>query len=75
MNSKKTMNRKEFFCAIDVSAAVLIVMNCLGCSKGSNLANGPSTPAPTGVDFTLDLTTSANSALTNTRSFRLNIKI
>ncbi|MES2063399.1 MAG: Rieske 2Fe-2S domain-containing protein [Bacteroidota bacterium] len=56
------MDRKEFFSAIGISAAALTVMGCLGCSKSSNSANGPSS-APTGVDFTLDLSASANSAL------------
>ncbi|MFA6247723.1 MAG: Rieske 2Fe-2S domain-containing protein [Mucilaginibacter sp.] len=62
MNSKKTMDRKEFFSAIGISAVALTVMGCLGCSKSSNSANGSSS-APTGVDFTLDLSASANSAL------------
>ncbi|WP_224746613.1 QcrA and Rieske domain-containing protein [Mucilaginibacter rigui] len=63
MNSKKTMDRKEFFSVIGMSAAALTIMGCLGCSKGSDSANGPSTPAPTSVDFTLDLSASSNSAL------------
>jgi cytochrome b6-f complex iron-sulfur subunit len=62
MNSKKTMDRKEFFSAIGISAAALGVMSCLGCSKASD--TGPSVSAPTGVDFTLDLASSANAALT-----------
>jgi cytochrome b6-f complex iron-sulfur subunit len=62
MNSKKTMDRKEFFSAIGISAAALGVMSCLGCSKASD--NGPSGSAPTAVDFTLDLSSSGNAALT-----------
>ena len=57
------MDRKEFFCAIGISAAALTVMGCLGCSKTSNSSNGPSNTAPTNVDFTLDVSASANAAL------------
>ncbi|WP_454802108.1 QcrA and Rieske domain-containing protein [Mucilaginibacter phyllosphaerae] len=75
MNAKKTMDRKEFFSAIGVSAAALTLMNCLGCSKGSNSLNGSSTSAPTGVDFTLDLTASANSALATNGGYLLSHNI
>lgn len=69
------MDRKEFFSAIGVGAAALTMMSCLGCSKGSNSDNGPSTSAPTGVDFTLDLTTSANSALTTNGGYLMSHSI
>jgi cytochrome b6-f complex iron-sulfur subunit len=55
------MDRKEFLTAIGMGAASVAVFNCIGCSKGST--GSPSTPAPTNVDFTLDLSASANSAL------------
>jgi cytochrome b6-f complex iron-sulfur subunit len=55
------MDRKEFLAAIGMGAASVAVFNCIGCSKDST--GSPSTPAPTGVNFTLDLTSSANAAL------------
>jgi len=55
------MDRKEFLTAIGMGAASVAVFNCIGCSKGSS--GSPSTPAPTNVDFTLDLTAAANSEL------------
>ncbi|TFF36380.1 QcrA and Rieske domain-containing protein [Mucilaginibacter psychrotolerans] len=58
------MDRKEFLSSMGLGAASLAVMSCFGCGKGSNATNS-STSAPTGVDFTLDLTASANAALTS----------
>jgi cytochrome b6-f complex iron-sulfur subunit len=55
------MDRKDFLNAIGMGAASIAVFNCIGCSKSST--GGPSTPAPTNVDFTLDLSSSANAAL------------
>jgi cytochrome b6-f complex iron-sulfur subunit len=55
------MDRKDFLAAIGMGAASVAVFNCIGCSKGST--GSPSTPAPTNVDFILDLNASANSAL------------
>ncbi len=56
------MDRKEFLNAIGMGAAAVAVFNCIGCSKSSG-GNPSSTPAPTNVDFTLDLSSSANSSL------------
>lgn len=53
------MDRKEFLASIGISAATVAVFSCVGCSKG---ATGTPT-APTGVDFTLDLSASANANL------------
>lgn len=64
MEPKKLMDRKEFFSAIGVTAATFTLFNCIGCSKGSNSANGPSVTAPSNVDLTIDLSASANAALT-----------
>ncbi|MDA9554946.1 Rieske 2Fe-2S domain-containing protein [Pelobium sp.] len=55
------MDRKEFLNAIGMGAAAVAVFNCIGCAK--NNTGSPSDPAPSNVDFTLDLTASANSAL------------
>ncbi|WDF78671.1 Rieske 2Fe-2S domain-containing protein [Mucilaginibacter sp. KACC 22773] len=57
------MDRKEFLSAIGLSAASLAVITCIGCSKKGDSTSTSGTTGPTGVDFTLDLTTSANSAL------------
>ncbi len=55
------MDRKEFLAALGYSSGVLIFAACLGgCSKAST--DTASTTAPT-VDFTLDLTQTANAAL------------
>ncbi len=54
------MNRNEFLAALGASSAAMI-LTCIGCSKS---AGGGAAPAPpSNVDFTLDLTTSTNSAL------------
>jgi cytochrome b6-f complex iron-sulfur subunit len=58
------MDRKDFLTAIGMGAASVAVLNCIGCAKGST-GDPSSNPAPTNVDFTLDLTTSTNSALNN----------
>lgn len=54
------MNRKEFLSLIGFGAAGVAMASCLGgCSK--NASSG--TTAPSNVDFTLDLTDTANAAL------------
>lgn len=69
MEINKNLNRKDFFAAIGVSTAAVAVFTCLGgCSK--NAGGTMITPVPpTGVDFTLDLTTSANAALKTNGGF------
>lgn len=57
------MDRKDFLNAIGMGAASVALFNCIGCSKGDT--GNPSTVAPSNVDFTLDLTTTANAALKN----------
>lgn len=61
----KTINRKEFLTLIGGGAATAVLLSCLGCSKnGQNPDGGQNNvKGPTGVDFTLDLSTSANAAL------------
>ncbi|MBD1393045.1 QcrA and Rieske domain-containing protein [Mucilaginibacter glaciei] len=56
------MDRKEFLSAIGVTAASFALINCVGCAKGGE-ASSVSVNGPTGIDFTLDLTTTANAAL------------
>jgi cytochrome b6-f complex iron-sulfur subunit len=55
----ETMDRKEFLSLLGISSAALALTYCFGGCQPTN--NGPT--APTNVDFTLDLTNSANSAL------------
>lgn len=52
------MDRKEFFSLMGGSAASLFLFNCIGCSKSANGVSAPST-----IDFTIDLSTPAYSAL------------
>ena len=55
------MDRKEFLVTLGKGAAVAGLVYCVGCA--SNNTDVPT--APRNVDMTLDLTQSANSALTN----------
>lgn len=58
------MDRKEFLSQLGIAAASFTVLGCLGgCSKSSDSSS--STTGPTNVDFTLDLSQSANAALTS----------
>jgi cytochrome b6-f complex iron-sulfur subunit len=58
------MDRKEFLSLVGISASSALIMSCVGCSKSSdNQSNQSSVNGPTGVDFTLDLSASANAAL------------
>lgn len=63
------MDRKEFVAALGISAASFAVFNCLGCAKGGEASGGSAVNGPTGVDFTLDLTTSANAPLLSNGGF------
>ena len=54
------MDRKEFISLIGGGAVSAYLFTCIGCSKGSN---GGAIGGPSSVDFTLDLSSSANSAL------------
>lgn len=55
----ETMDRKEFLNLLGISSAAFILSRCLeGCQPMNDIPS-----APTNVDFTLDLTASANSAL------------
>jgi cytochrome b6-f complex iron-sulfur subunit len=53
------MDRKEFLASLGISAAFIAYSTCV---EGCTVSN-PVDAAPTNVDFTLDLTASANSAL------------
>ncbi|WP_245927868.1 QcrA and Rieske domain-containing protein [Mucilaginibacter oryzae] len=61
----KFMDIKEFLSTIGITAASFALINCIGCSKKSDNVLGGGVTGPTGVDFTLDLSVSANSALLN----------
>ena len=54
------MDRKEFISLMGGGAVSAYLFTCIGCSKGSD---GGSIGGPSSIDFTLDLSSSANSAL------------
>ncbi|HEX3385201.1 MAG TPA: Rieske (2Fe-2S) protein [Mucilaginibacter sp.] len=56
------MERKEFLALIGAGATSITLFHCAGCSKHSD---NPGTTAPSGINFTLDLTDSANASLLN----------
>lgn len=57
------MERKEFLSLLGLSTVTIFAGACLaGCGKQS-LSQGVTTPPPTGVDFTLDLSLPANATL------------
>jgi cytochrome b6-f complex iron-sulfur subunit len=56
---ERSMDRKEFLASLGISAAFVAYSSCF---EGCNVAN-PVSSAPTNVDFTLDLTAAASSAL------------
>lgn len=62
------MDRKEFLASLGIGAAFVAYSTCI---EGCNVAN-PVSSAPTNVDFTLDLTASANSALKTNGGFIYN---
>ncbi|EHQ25606.1 QcrA and Rieske domain-containing protein [Mucilaginibacter paludis] len=67
------MDRKNFLTMVGMSAASFALINCIGCSKSSDSGSSSGVSGPTGVDFTLDLTASANAALlTNGGSLKSN---
>jgi cytochrome b6-f complex iron-sulfur subunit len=58
-NAVSTMDRKEFLSLLGISSAAFVLSQCLsGCQPMGNVPTAPSR-----VDFTLDLTNSAYSAL------------
>jgi|SRR5579863_7377386 len=54
------MDRKEFLSLIGAGATSIALFHCTGCSKSSD---NPNITGPSGVNFTLDLTDSANASL------------
>lgn len=56
------MTRKEFLDSVGISAVALTMLGCEACKKDSSSGSG-STSGPSNVDFTLDLTSSVNTAL------------
>ncbi|WP_298472837.1 Rieske 2Fe-2S domain-containing protein [uncultured Maribacter sp.] len=64
------MERKEFLKSIGAGAAFAVLFPCLGgCSKDEE--NGEILPLPTGIDFTIDLSSSEGSKLANSGDFIL----
>ncbi|WP_316847686.1 ubiquinol-cytochrome c reductase iron-sulfur subunit [Pedobacter psychrodurus] len=58
------MDRKVFLNSIGMNAAAFALITCLGCKKTDG-SSSSDTSGPTGVNFTLDLSLSANAALLN----------
>ncbi|MEO7529830.1 MAG: Rieske 2Fe-2S domain-containing protein [Sediminibacterium sp.] len=56
------MDRKYFLASTGLSAATFALINCAGCAKSSS-SPSTDTSGPTGIDFTPDLSLSANSVL------------
>lgn len=54
------MDRKAFLALAGAGATSAAFFQCTGCSKSSD---HPATAGPSGVNFTLDLTESANASL------------
>ena len=68
--SEVKMNRTEFLKKLGLGGAALVAVYCSGCSVND------ATPAPaTNVDFTLDLTTSANATLNTVGGFVVSNRI
>src|SRR5689334_17889483 len=56
------MDRKEFLSLLGMSTTSFSILTCLGGCTKSDVSG---TPAPSNVDFTIDLSQSTNAALTN----------
>ena len=57
------MDRKEFLSLLGFSAASAALVGCLGGCTKDTAASAVNTTGPSSVDFTLDLTQTANAAL------------
>jgi len=57
------MDRKTFLASIGISASSFALINCVGCSTSSVSPSSGGTTAPSAINFTLDLSASANAAL------------
>ncbi len=68
------MKRKEFFTTLGISAStVMFAPFLVSCSKSSGVADPGTGGTPSGtVDFTLDLSVAANSALTAVGGYLVN---
>ena len=51
------MTRKDFFASVGFGAATLLIPSCIGGLVTSCESEGSPSPAPTHVDFTLDIST------------------
>jgi cytochrome b6-f complex iron-sulfur subunit len=64
----QTMDRKEFLSLLGISSAALALTYCFGGCQPAPTAPAP----PSNVDFTLDLTNAANSALKSSGGYVYN---
>ncbi len=65
----ETISRKEFLSLLGLSSAAIAVTYCFG---GCQPAKGITSPPPSNVDFTLDLTNPAYSALNSSGGYLYN---
>jgi cytochrome b6-f complex iron-sulfur subunit len=64
------MERKEFLSLIGLGSASAFAAVCMGgCAKSAGANSSSVTPAPTNVNITLDLTQTANAALTTSGGY------
>ena len=59
------MDRKDFLNSVGITTATFALLNCIGCKKNDSSAASAETKGPKGVDFTLDLSVTANAVLVN----------
>lgn len=62
------MDRKDFLNSIGISAATFALINCIGCKKNDGSSSSDTT-GPTGLNFSLDLSLTANAALLSNGGF------
>ena len=63
------MNRKEFFQKLGLSTGAIMAVYCMGGVTGCSSSDDSVTPDTGDVDFTLDLSTSANESLNQVGGF------
>lgn len=62
------MDRKDFLNSIGITAATFALINCIGCKKNGGSSSSDTT-GPTELNFSLDLSLTANAALLSNGGF------
>jgi cytochrome b6-f complex iron-sulfur subunit len=62
------MDRKDFLNSIGISAATFALINCIGCKKNDGSSSSDTT-GPKGLNFSFDLSLTANAALLSNGGF------